>query len=198
MASKLPRVIPEVIEQVIYIVRGQKVLLAHDLARLYGVETRILNQAVSRNRRRFPADFMLRLAQEDVASMSQIVTSPTLRSQFVISKSRGGRRYLPYAFTEQGVAMLSSVLNSERAIRVNIEIIRAFVRLRQLLSSNAELAQKLAALEKKYDKQFKVVFHAIRQLMEETRPTPEGLREIGFHTIKSNAAKSRATRKLLS
>lgn len=141
------------------------------LARLYEVETRALVQAVKRNIERFPADFMFQLTQKEF---------DFLRSQSVISnpEGRGGRRYLPYAFTEQGVAMLSSVLRSDRAIHVNIEIMRAFVRLRQMLATHKELAQKLAALEKKYDTQFRAVFDAIRELM--TPPDPENKRPIGF------------------
>jgi hypothetical protein len=148
----------EIIEKKILLIRGEKVMLDADLAELYQVETFNLNKAVKRNIDRFPQDFMFQLTKEEADS---------LRFQIGMSKTegRGGRRYLPYAFTEQGVAMLSSVLNSERAVKVNIEIMRAFVRLRQMLASNAELARKLDALEKKYDAQFKVVFDAIRQLM---------------------------------
>ena len=159
------------VESRIFLIRGEKVMLDVDLAGLYEVETRALVQAVKRNITRFPGDFMFQLTQEEFDG---------LRSQFVTSKPerRGGRRYLPYAFTEQGVAMLSSVLRSERAILVNIEIMRAFVRLRQMLASNAELARKLEALETKYDAQFKVVFDAIRELM--TPPEPKKKRPIGF------------------
>jgi phage regulator Rha-like protein len=154
---------------VILLLRGHKVLLDADLAALYGVTTKRLNEQVRRNRSRFPEDFMFQLTSEEVAS---------LRSQFATSnRGRGGRRYAPYAFTEQGVAMLSTVLNSERAIQVNIEIMRAFVRLREILASNAELARKMDALEKKYDSQFKVVFDAIRQLMA---PPEAKKRKIGF------------------
>jgi hypothetical protein len=161
-------VIPvERITRSILLIRGHKVILDTDLAGLYGVDTGALNRAVKRNRGRFPGDFMFQLSQEEAES---------LRCQFGISK-RGGRRYQPYAFTEQGVAMLSSVLHSERAVRVNIEIMRAFVHLRQLLSSHADLARKLAALEKKYDAQFKAVFDAIRSLM--TPPEPPKKRRIG-------------------
>ncbi|MBU2479151.1 MAG: ORF6N domain-containing protein [Gammaproteobacteria bacterium] len=151
--------------------RGQKVMLDADLAELYEVEIKTLNQAVKRNSGRFPPDFMFQLTTEEFQS---------LRSQFVTLKTGRGqhRKYLPYAFTEQGVAMLSSVLHSERAIQVNIEIMRTFVKLRQLLASNVELARKLAALESKYDEQFKVVFDAIRELM--TPPEPGKKRPIGF------------------
>ena len=166
----------ERVEKLIHLVRGQKVLLDFDLATLYGVETKVLNQAVKRNLGRFPEDFMFQLSQEEAIM--------ALRSQIVTSKlGAGGRRYCPYAFTEQGVAMLSSVLHSSRAIRVNIEIMRAFVRLRQWLASNAELAQKLKNLEKKFDKQFKVVFEAIHELMDE-RVVARPRREIGFHAVR--------------
>lgn len=144
----------------IVVIHGQRVIMDSDLAVLYGVESRALIQAVNRNKERFPPDFMFRLEKQDVAR---------LRSQFVISNGRGGRRYAPYVFTEQGVAMLSSVLRSKRAILVNVEIMRAFVRLRAILASNGALARKLAHLERKYDDQFKVVFDAIRELMTPTK-----------------------------
>ena len=158
------------IEKAILLIRGQKVMLDADLAVLYGVETRVLVQAVKRNLERFPEDFMFQLNKDDVDFLrSQIVT---------LKKGRGQHsKYLPYAFTEQGVAMLSSVLRSRRAIHVNIEIMRAFIRLRQMLASHVELARKLDALEKKYDAQFKQVFEAIRQLMAPPEPKR---RPIGF------------------
>lgn len=165
-------VIPlERIDSKIQHLRGQKVMLDSDLATLYEVEVRSLNQAVKRNIDRFPEDFMFQLTEEEVE---------ILRSQLVISKpdGHGGRRYAPFAFTEQGVAMLSSVLRSKRAVLVNVEIMRAFVRLRQMLASNAELAEKLGKLEKKYDAQFKVVFDAIRQLMTPSEPKKKP--SIGF------------------
>jgi hypothetical protein len=170
MADKKTEVIISMdrIAEIILLIRGQKVMLDSDLAELYGVETKVLIQAVKRNLARFPEDFMFQLTQQEHTN---------LRSQIVTSK-RGGRRYPPYAFTEQGVAMLSSVLRSERAIYVNIAIMRAFVQLRQLLASNTELSRKLAALERKYDAQFKVVFDAIRELM--TPPEPKNKRPIGF------------------
>jgi len=162
-------VIPvERITRAILLIRGNKALLDQDLAYLYGVATKALNQAVRRNRKRFPEDFMFQLTREEVSN---------LRSQFVTAEPRN-IRHLPYAFTEQGVAMLSSVLRSERAVRVNIEIMRAFVQLRQMLSSHADLARKLEALEKKYDAQFKVVFDAIRELMTPLEPAKK--RPIGF------------------
>jgi hypothetical protein len=179
---------PENVAELVFFIRGEKVLLDADLAMLYGVEPRVLNQAVARNRKRFPADFMFQVsASEYDALTSQIVISdkddargaPALRSQIVISKKgRGGRRYRPYAFTEQGVAMLSSVLRSARAVEVNIAIMRTFVQLRRLMDTNRDLARKIEALEKKYDEQFAVVFEAIKQLI--TPPEPPR-RRIGFH-----------------
>ena len=162
------------IERRILTLRGQKMMLDRDLADLYGVTTRELVQAVKRNLDRFPGDFMCQLTAEEFTA---------LRSQSVISNvrtGRGGRRYPPYAFTEQGVAMLSSVLHSPRAIRVNVEIMRAFVRLRGMLASHEDLARKLVGLEHKYDThdaQVKVVFDAIRQLMA---PPDKPRRSIGF------------------
>jgi len=155
------------LEQAIIRIRGLNVILDADLATLYGVETKALIRAVKRNRARFPSDFLLELSQDEAAD---------LRYQFGTS-SWGGRRHLPFAFTEQGVAMLSSVLRSPRAIAVNIEIMRAFVQLRRMLDSNADLARKLAELERTYDGQFKVVFEAIRQLMT---PPATSQRQIGF------------------
>jgi phage regulator Rha-like protein len=157
------------IEKTILLIRKQKVMLDADLAELYGVKTRVLVQAVKRNLERFPEDFMFQLNHKEFA---------VLRSQSVTSSDWGGRRYPPYAFTEQGVAMLSSVLRSQRAIQVNIEIMRAFIRLRQMLASHVELARKLDALEKKYDAQFREVFEAIRQLMV---PPEKKRHPIGFN-----------------
>lgn len=150
------------IERRIYLIRGQKVMIDVDLAELYGVTTRALNQQVQRNLKRFPEDFMFRLTNAE---------AEVFRSQFSTSSStRGGRRYMPYAFTEHGVAMLSSVLNSERAIEVNISIMRAFIRLRQMMESNEELNRKFAAVIRKlatHDKYFKVVFDELRKLAEQ-------------------------------
>ena len=162
--------LPMNVENLIYLVRGHKVMLDEDLARLYDVETRILTRAVRRNADRFPTDFMFQLLDQEVAN---------LRSQIGISSScYGGRRYRPLVFTEQGIAMLSTVLRSKNAVRVNIEIMRAFVKLRAFISSNQELARKLAELEQRYDRQFKVVFDAIRELMSPTEPPKK--RRIGF------------------
>ena len=170
----------EQIESQIFLIRGQRVMLDEDLAALYEVEIKVLNQAVKRNLDRFPDDFMFQLSAEEFADLRSQSDTSSLRSQIVTLKSGRGqhRKYLPYAFTEQGVSMLSSVLRSSRAIHVNIEIMRAFVRLRQMLASNAELARKLAALEKKYDIKFKAVFDAINELMapQETKKK----RPIGF------------------
>jgi hypothetical protein len=165
-------------ENLIYQIRGERVMPDGDLASLYGVATKVLNQAVARNRDRFPRDFMFQLSVDE--------TKQLLRSQIVTSKpGSGGRRYRSFAFSEQGVAMLSSVLRSPRAVQVNIEIMRTFVRLRQWLASNVELTRRLNDLEKKYDDQFKAVFEAIRELMAETADEiPASRREIGFHTVR--------------
>jgi hypothetical protein len=168
MTKKSVTVSIEQIEGAILLIRGHKVLLDRDLAELYGVETRVLKQAVRRNMSRFPDDFMFELTKEEHDS---------LRSQNVTLKRGQHSKYLPFAFTEQGVAMLSSVLNSGRAIEVNIEIMRAFVRLRQMLDAHKDLRRKLARLEEKYDDQFKIVFEAIAELMA---PTEESQKKIGF------------------
>jgi len=162
-------------ERRIFLLRSLRVMFDYDLAELYGVETGALNRAVKRNADRFPSDFMFQLTAEEYED---------LKCQIGISRDWGGRRRsLPYAFTEQGVAMLSSVLHSSRAVKVNIAIMRAFVHLREMLLSNADLARKLANLEQKYDSQFKAVFDAIRQLMT---PPSKPHREIGYHTIKKS------------
>ena len=158
----------ERIERSVLLLRGQKVMLDSDLAELYGVETKNLVRAVKRNLKRFPSDFMFQLTKEELDN---------LRFHFGTSSQWGGRRYLPYVFTEQGVAMLSSVLNSERAVKVNIEIMRAFVKLREMIASHKGLAKRLDELEKKYDAQFKIVFDAIRQLMATPEPREK---KIGF------------------
>jgi hypothetical protein len=180
------------IAQAIHLFRGQKVMLDFDLAALYGVATKVLNQAVRRNRRRFPEDFMFRLTGEEVLNLrSQFVTSrvhasggepvTANRSQFVTSSKHGGARHRPYAFTEQGVAMLSSVLRSARAVQLNIAIMRAFVKLREALETNRELAKKFSELEKrvgKHDDEIAAIIEAIRQLIA---PPDKPRREIGFH-----------------
>jgi flagellar capping protein FliD len=142
----------------VYFVRGEKVFLDADLALLYGVETGALNRAVKRNLDRFPADFMFQLDQQEWKN---------LRCQIGMSNSHGGRRAAPYAFTEQGVAMLSSVLNATRAVQVNIAIMRTFVQLRRLMDNNRDLARRIDSLEARYDEQFSAVFDAIKQLITE-------------------------------
>jgi hypothetical protein len=180
--SLIPR---ERIERSILLIRSEKVMLSHDLALLYDVEPRTLVQAVKRNIERFPDDFMFQLNWEEVTllasqAVTQVPTPPKVaRSQFVILESGKNLKYRPYAFTEQEVAMLSSVLRSPRAVSVNVEIMRAFVRLRQMLLSHADLARKVEGLEKKYDSQFKVVFDALRELMQPPPEKPK--RAIGFH-----------------
>ena len=169
MGDKKALVPAEVIVRKILFLRGEKVLLDRDLAELYGVETRVLKQAVRRNRKRFPEDFMFELTKQEFEDW---------RSQFVISNSdKMGLRYRPMAFTEQGVAMLSSVLNSDRAIEVNIAVMRAFVQLRKMIASNEELARKLDELEEKYDEQFRIVFDAIRALIDQDE---KPRKKIGF------------------
>jgi hypothetical protein len=177
---------PQELAQLVFFVRGEKVMFDADLAKLYGVETRALLQAVKRNRARFPEDFAFQLKADELTRLrSQFVTSKksagdssALRSQIVISnRGRGGRRHLPFAFTEQGVAMLSSVLRSTRAVQVNIAIMRTFVQLRRLMDSNRDLARKISALEEKYDEKFAVVFEAIKQLLAPPDPPK---RQIGF------------------
>lgn len=169
--SKNIATIESQIESCIYLIRGSKVMLDHDLARLYQVTTKALVQAVKRNAQRFPDDFMFQLSTQEYED---------LRSQIVTSSGRIGIRYLPYAFTEQGIAMLSSVLRSDRAVKVNIEIMRAFVRLRRILLEHHDLKMQLANLEKRYDHQFKVVFDAIKEIMNSKNP-PKA-RQIGFQT----------------
>jgi hypothetical protein len=171
----------EQIESQIFLIRGQRVMLDEDLAALYEVETKRLNEQVRRNQERFPEDFMFQLTAEEFANLkSQFVTS-SLRSQIATSNNppgRGGRRHLPYAFTEHGAIMAASVLNSPRAVEASVQVVRAFVQLRQILASNAELSRKLVALEKNYDIKFKAIFEAIHQLM--TPADPKKKRPIGF------------------
>ncbi len=175
--------IESIVSKIIFL-RGEKVLLDRDLAELYEVETKVLKQAVRRNIKRFPSDFMFELSKEEFEDW---------RSQFVTSNSdKMGLRYKPMAFTEQGVAMLSSVLKSERAIEVNLAIMRAFVTLRQMLASNAELARKLERMENKYDERFKIVFEAIQQLMT---PPEKPRKRIGFEVKERKGRYGKRTRK---
>lgn len=175
---------PENLAQLVFLVRGEKVLLDTDLADLYGVEARVLNQSVARNRNRFPDDFMFQLTTEEWTALRSKIATPSaskggqssqnltrpppdagLTSQIVMSNNRGGRRTRPYAFTEQGVAMLSSVLRSQRAVEVNIAIMRTFVQLRRLMDANRDLRLRIEAMETRYDEQFSQVFDAIKQLI---------------------------------
>ena len=176
MPETLIRVPVERIEHTIFMIRGHKVILDRDLAAMYDVKTKVLKQAVRRNIDRFPSDFMFTLNKREFDNW---------RSRFVTSMAdRKGLRYAPMAFTEQGVAMLSSVLKSRRAIEVNIQIMRAFVRLREMALTNAEIQRKLCELEGKYDNQFKVVFEAIRHLVS---PTVTRRKQIGFSPLKTKA-----------
>ena len=163
-------VVPQqLIESKIFIVRGKKVLLNSDLAVLYGVEPKMLNRAVKRNMERFPEDFMFQLIKEEYTEL--------LRCQFGTLKRGQHSKYLPYAFTENGVAMLSSVLNSKRAIQVNIQIMRTFTKIKEMMVTHKELKKKIEEMEKKYDYQFTVVFEAIKQLIE---PSQKTSKRIGF------------------
>ena len=204
----------EVIAPLVHWLRHEKIMLDSDLAELYGVEVRVLNQAVKRNIERFPADFMFQLSAEEdelvkssrsqtvtlkneqasgtPENSSQSVTSSPSRSQIVILKRGQNTKFLPYAFTEQGVAMLSSVLRSQRAVEVNIAIMRTFVQLRRLMDSNRDLAHKIGEMEEKYDGQFRIVFDAIRQLIS---PPAQPSRELGFHTIPPPKPAKKATRR---
>jgi phage regulator Rha-like protein len=183
MAKETALVIPaERIQQCIYLIRKQKVMLDKDLAALYGVPTKRLNEQVQRNIDRFPSDFMFQLNDKE---------AKVLRSQFATSKKgRGGRRYNPYAFTEQGVAMLSSVLRSKRAVQVNIAIMRTFVKLRRILEDNALLRRKIESMERKYDEQFQQVFAVLKYMItEEAKPK----QPFGFH---SKAPKDKPEKKI--
>lgn len=171
MNNQLTTLPEERIENKIYLVRGKKVMFDRDLAELYLVDTKNLNKAVKRNKDRFPDDFMFQLSLED---------SNILRFQFGTSSgSHGGSRYLPYAFTEQGIAMLSSILHSKRAIMVNIQIMRTFTKLREMLANNKELRQKIEQMEQKYDQQFNVIFEAIKSIVS---PDEKPKSNIGFRT----------------
>jgi hypothetical protein len=176
----------ERIERRIFLMRGQKVMLDKDLAELYGVETKVLNQAVTRNYDRFPEDFMFQLNKQEFDNLIFQFGISNLKSQFVTS-SWGGVRKLPFAFTEQGIAMLSSVLRSKRAIRVNISIMRAFVHLRQIISGHKELAFKVKELEKQYSKhevEITTVFKVLKKLMEPPKEVERPKKRIGFITGK--------------
>ena len=171
----------EIVEQKIYLVRNHKVILDRDLAEFYGVETRVLNQAVRRNIERFPEDFMLSLTREEIMRISQIVISSPQSEPGTLKYSKS-----VMAFTEYGIAMLSSVLNSSKAIQINIQIMRTFGKLREMVSSNKVLSRRLDELEKKTDSQFKLVFDAIRQLM--APPDLPKKRKIGFGGMMDSGA----------
>lgn len=175
-AAKVISLIPVAgMETNIFLLRGQKVMFDADLARLYGVETKSLNKAVRRNLERFPADFMFQIDRAELAD---------LRFQFGTSSSHGGKRYLPYAFTQEGIAMLSSVLRDPRAVQVNVEIMRAFVRMRGFLLSQNDLARRLASLERKHSSHsaaIQEIFSALKKLMTAPKPLRASKREIGFH-----------------
>ena len=161
-------VISEIIEQKIYLIRNQKVMLDSDLAKLYCVPVKRLNEVVKRNKKRFPPDFMFKLKKDEIISLRSQIATLTWKKEDI---------YLPYAFTEQGVAMLSSVLNSDRAIQVNIQIMRTFIKLRQLLSTHKDLIEKVEKMEKGYDRQFRIVFQIIRELQN---PPEKSKKQIGF------------------
>jgi hypothetical protein len=173
--------IPAQLAPLVVRLRRENVILDSDIAHLYGVETKRLNEAVKRNLDRFPSDFMFQLTDDELENLRSQIATSSLRTQNVTLSSHGGRRTHPYAFTEQGIAMLSSVLRSQRAVEVNIAIMRTFVQLRSLMQSNKLLAEKIESLEKKYDQNFQIVFDAIKQLITaDNHPT----KELGFHTIK--------------
>jgi len=161
-------IVSEIIEQKIYLIRGQKVMLDSDLGKLYGVDTKVLNQAVKRNKKRFPTDFMFLLTWNETIG---------LRSQIVTLKEKDHLKYRPYAFTEHGILMLSSVLNSDRAIQVNIQIMRLFIKMREMLKSHKDLLEKIEKMEKNYDRQFRIVFQIIREL---DQPPLKNQKKIGF------------------
>lgn len=168
--------VSELIENKIFFIRGKKVMSDKDLAGLYGVETKVFNQAIKRNMERFPEEFMFQLNKREV----EIWQSLSLRSQLVTLKRGQHIKYAPYVFTEYGVAMLSSVLNSKRAIQVNIQIIKTFIRLKEMIATNRELRIKIEKLEKKYDKNFKIVFDTLKKLFKEKENNP--MKQIGFET----------------
>lgn len=167
--SSLVKIPLEHIEKAIFLIRGEKAIIDSNLATLYGVSTARLNQQVKRNIDRFPDDFMFRLTQAEFNSL--ILQNATSK------KARGGRRKLPYAFTEHGAIMAANVLSSKRAVEASVQVVRAFIKLRQMLTSNAELARKLNELEQRYDHQFKIVFDTLRELMS---PPPAKIKPIGF------------------
>src|SRR6266540_3284571 len=183
------------VESAIYLIRGQRVMLDSDLAAIYGVTTRRLNEQLRRNRSRFPDDFAFQLTAEEFKNMKSQIATSSLRSQFVTSSSHGGKRKLPWVFTEHGALMLASVLNSQIAVQASVRVVRAFVRLREMVVANAQLAVKLEELERRLDSHDEAIanlFAALRQLVELSEPTKR--REIGFH-VRENSARYRVRRR---
>src|SRR5205809_8074483 len=183
------------IESAIYLLRGQRVMLDSDLAAIYGVATRQLNQQLKRNRSRFPDDFAFQLTTEEFRNLKSQIATSSLMSQFVTSSGHGGRRKLPWAFTEHGALMLASVLNSEVAVQASVRVVRAFVKLREMVAANAQLAAKLQEIERRldsHDEGIANLFAALKQLLEPSEPTKR--REIGFH-VREKAARYRVRRR---
>ena len=183
------------LEAAIHLIRGQRVMLDADLAMIYGVTTKRLNEQLKRNRLRFPPDFAFQLTVEEFRNLKSQIATSSLRSQFATSKQRGGRRYLPWVFTEHGALMLASVLNSAIAAQASVRVMRAFVRLREMVAANAQLAVKLEELERRLDSHDEAIanlFAALRQLLEP--PEAPKRREIGFH-VRENAARYRVQRR---
>jgi hypothetical protein len=179
------------LEGTIHLIRGQRVMLDSDLAAIYQVTTKRLNQQVKRNRSRFPEDFAFQLRAKEFENLRPQIATSSLRSQFATSKRRGGRRYLPWVFTEHGALMLASVLNSAIAVQASVRVVRAFVRLREMVAANAQLAAKLEELERRFDSHDEAIanlFGALKQLVEPSEPSKR--REIGFH-VRENAARYR-------
>jgi hypothetical protein len=183
------------LEAAIHLIRGQRVMLDADLAMIYGVTTKRLNQQLKRNRLRFPPDFAFQLTVQEFRNLKSQIATSSLRSQFATSKQRGGRRYLPWVFTEHGALMLASVLNSAIAVQASVRVVRAFVRLREMVAANAQLAAKLQELERRFDSHDEGIanlFAALKQLLEPSEPTKR--REIGFH-VREKAARYRVRRR---
>jgi hypothetical protein len=183
------------VESAIHLIRGRRVMLDSDLAVIYGVTAKRLNEQLKRNRPRFPADFAFQLTVQEFTSLKSQIATSSLRSQFVTSRSHGGKRKLPWVFTEHGALMLASVLNSEIAVQASVRVVRAFVRLREMVAANAQLAAKLQELERRldsHDEGIANLFAALKQLLEPSEPTKR--REIGFH-VREKAARYRVRRR---
>ena len=183
------------VESAIYLIRGQRVMLDSDLAAIYHVTTKRLNEQLRRNRKRFPEDFAFQLTTEEFTNLKSQIATSSLRSQFVTSSSHGGKRKLPWVFTEHGALMLASVLNSEIAVQASVRVVRAFVRLREMVAANAELANKLEELERRLDSHDEAIvdlFATLKRLLEP--PEPQKRREIGFH-VRERSARYRTKRR---